>query len=153
MPRIAALSFALALVSACAAPPPEEEQAARSFKPHTMNVLVGGSFDRAGDGPAIGANYEHGLSPKVGVGAFGDVAFGGDASTILGGGVFVHPWERWTLLAGPGVEFVEGDADVIARIGGWYAFPMDKYTISPTAWIDFGNGTAFFLGVSFGFDL
>ncbi len=152
MPRIAALSLAAALFAACAAPPPDEEPA-KSYKANTMNVLVGGSFDRAGDGAAIGANYEHGLSPKAGVGAFGDVAFGGDVSTILGGGVYVHPWERWTLLAGPGVELVDGDADVIARIGGWYAFPMDKYTISPTAWTDFGNGTSFFLGVSFGFDL
>ena len=80
-------------------------------------------------------------------------AFGHDTSTVLGGAVFVHVAERWTLLAGPGVEFAEGDADLLARIGGFYDIPMDNWTIAPTAWIDVGDGVSFFLGVSFGFAL
>ena len=94
-------------------------------------------------------NYEHRISQHLGAGAFGDIAFADQTSTTLGGGVFVHPWERWTLLAGPGVEFSDGDADVIARVGGWYSFPLDKYALAPTAWVDLGDGVAFFVGIIF----
>lgn len=145
------LIAAAALLGGCASAP--DEGAGGSYEPHTMNVLLGGSFDRAGDGVALGANYEYRVSKHLGAGAFGDVAFASETSTVLGGGIFVHPADRWTLLAGPGVDFVDGDADVIARIAGWYAFPIDGYRLAPTAWIDLGGDTAFFLGLSFGFDL
>ncbi len=152
MSRETALSLAVFFVATgCAATP--ESEPAPAYKPHTMNVLVGGSFDRAGDGAAVGANYEYRKTKHLGFGAFGDVAFAQETSTVLGGGVFVHPAERWTLLVGPGVEFADGDADVIARLGGWYAIPVDSYTLAPTAWIDISGDTAFFLGLSFGFNL
>jgi hypothetical protein len=101
----------------------------------------------------LGVNYEYRESKKLGFMGFGDVAFARDTSTVLGGGVAVHPADRWTLFAGPGVELVEGDADFLARVGGWYEFPIEKYTLAPTAWLDFGDGVAFMLGVSFGFHL
>ena len=139
------------LLTGCASSP--ESEAGPAYAPHTMNVLLGGSFSREGEGVALGANYECRKSKTLGFGAFGDVAFAREVSTILGGGIMVHPADRWTLLAGPGVEFADGDADVIARIGGWYAIPVDKYTLAPTAWVDFGNDSHFFLGLSFGFNL
>lgn len=144
------LVAAIGLLAGCAATP---EGGADSYEPHSMNVLLGGSFDRAGDGVALGGNYEYRVSRHLGAGAFGDVAFADETSTVLGGGILVHPADRWTLLAGPGVEFADGDSDVIARIGTWYAFPVDGYRLAPTAWIDLGGDTAFFLGLSFGFDL
>jgi hypothetical protein len=153
MPResVLALGAALGLLAACASTP--EEGAGTSYAPHTMNVLLGGSFDRAGDGVALGANYEYRTSRHLGAGAFGDVAFANETSTVLGGGIFVHPADRWTLLAGPGVEFADGESDVIVRVGGWYAIPIDRYRLAPTAWIDLGGDAAVFLGLSFGFDL
>ncbi|HEX5137836.1 MAG TPA: hypothetical protein VFY93_12740 [Planctomycetota bacterium] len=144
------LAATLGILAGCAATP---EQGAASYEPQSMNVLLGGSFDRAGDGVALGANYEYRVSHHLGAGAFADVAFARDASTVLGGGIFVHPADRWTLLAGPGVEFADGDADVIGRVGGWYAIPVDRYRLAPTAWVDIGGDTAFFIGLSFGFDL
>ena len=145
-----ALLFILLCVG-CAQTP--EGEPVPSYKPNAMNVLLGGSFDRAGDGPALGANYEHRLKQTLGVGGFGDIAFADETSTVLGGAVFVHPADRWTLLAGPGVEFVDGDADVVARVGGWYAIPVKEYAIAPTAWLDLGDGVSFFLGLSFCFFL
>jgi hypothetical protein len=147
--RDSVLPLALVLFG-CAATP---EGGATDYRPHTMNAVVGGSFDREGDGVALGANYEYRTSRHLGIAAFGDVAFADETSTVLGGGVVVHPAEGWSLLAGPGVEFADGDADAIARLGGWYAFPIDGIRLAPTAWIDLGGDTAVFLGLSFGFDL
>jgi hypothetical protein len=118
-----------------------------------MRVILAGSFDRHGEGPALGANYEFRESQKLGFMAFGDVAFARDTSTVVGGGVAVHPAERWTLFAGPGVEFADGDADLIARVGGWYEFPVEKYHLGPVVWLDLGDGVSFLLGLSFGFNL
>ena len=142
-------TLALTLLGGCASSP--EGEAKGSYDPHTMRVLLGGSFDREGDGPAVGVNYEFRESSKLGFLGFSDVAFGHDTSTVVGGGIAVHPADRWTLFAGPGVEFAEGDADFIARVGGWYDFPIEKYTLSPTAWLDLGDGAAFLIGLSFGF--
>lgn len=146
-----ALPLAILLSTGCAATP--EDDPAPSYGSHTMNVLLGASFDRAGDGPAVGGSYEYRVDRRLGVGAFGDIAFAEEASTVLGGGVFVHPGDRWTLLAGPGVEFVDGDADVIARVGGWYAIPIGSYAVAPTAWVDVGDGVSIFIGLSFCFAL
>ena len=100
----------------------------------------------------MGASYEYRKRGQVGLGGFADVAFGRDTSTVLGGAGFFHPAERWTIFAGPGVEFVRGDADLLGRIGGSYAFPMDEFTLSPIGWLDLGAGdVALLLGLGFGF--
>ena len=147
----------LGLLVGCAstvrtAAPPTPVVAATGPGAHEVRLLVGGSFDRAGDGAALGAQYEYRKTPDLGFGAFGDVAFGRRTSTVLGGGVFWHPKTPWTVFAGPGVEFVRGDADVIARIGGAYAFDVDSYTLGPIAWIDLGDDVSLLLGIALGFD-
>jgi len=148
VPRLLAVAAVLAAVG-CAST--SGEAAPPAYAPHTMNVLIGGSFDRGGDGPALGGTYEYRKRGKVGFGGFADVAFGNDTSTVVGGAVFVRPEERWGLMAGPGVEFINGNTNVLARIGGWYEFPMDEFTISPIGWIDLdSDDVSFFIGVALG---
>ncbi len=134
-----------AAVAGCAAP--AAAGGARSYEPHTMNVLVGASLNRPETGVAVGANYEYRKDDKLGFGGFADVAFGEDTSTVLGGAVFFHPDDHLALFGGPGVNFTSGDAEVVARLGGFYAFEWKKYTIAPTAWVDLGDDVAVFLGV------
>jgi hypothetical protein len=119
-----------------------------------MTLVVGGSFDRAGDGPLVGAQYERRRSGKVGVGGFADAAFGRDTSTAVGGAVWYHPADGWALFGGPGVAFADGDADVLVRLGSGYAFPAGNARIMPLGWIDLGGhqDVALFLGIGFGFD-
>jgi hypothetical protein len=113
-----------------------------------MNVLAGVSFNRPDTGVAVGAQYEYRKDDKLGFGAFADVAFADDVTTVLGGAVYWHPADRWTVFGGPGVMFGDGDTDVIARVGGGYTFPVKKWTIQPTAWVDIGEEVAVFLGAA-----
>jgi hypothetical protein len=139
------VAAALSAVTGCAAS--AAGSGARSYEPHTMNAVVGASLNRHGEGVAIGANYEYRKEDKLGFGGFADIAFADDTSTVLGGAVFWHPADRWSVFGGPGVNFADGDADVIARLGGFYTFPLDKFTVAPTGWIDLGDDVAFFIGV------
>jgi len=156
-----ACSFVLAgVLTGCAAPRtvpatpavgPTPTVARTVADPHAVNVIVGGSFDRAGDGAAVGAQYEYRKDDRWGYGVFGDVAFAKRTSTALGGAVYFHPKEPWTVFGGPGVEFANGDADVFARIGGSYAFDLDEFTLGPIGWIDLGDNAALFIGLAFTF--
>jgi hypothetical protein len=133
----------------CAATP--EGPDASASDPNAATFIVGASFDRSGDGAALGANYEYRKRGMVGLGGYADVAFGRSTSTVLGGAGFFHPAERWTVFAGPGVEFVRDDAEFLVRIGGSYAFPMDELTLSPIGWLDLAEGdVALLLGLGFG---
>jgi hypothetical protein len=140
------VAAALCAVTGCAAT--AASGGARSYEPHTMNVLVGASFNRPDTGVGVGANYEYRKEDKLGFGGFADIAFADEVSTVLGGAVFWHPVDRWTVFGGPGVMFVDGDADVIARVGGSYTFPVKKWTIAPTAWVDLGEDVAVFIGAA-----
>jgi hypothetical protein len=143
------LAAALALSVGCAARSTTDP--ATPYAPHTVNLILGASFNRSGDGVALGGNYEYRTHGKLGYGGFADIAFGDDTSTAVGGAVYYHPADRWGILAGPGVAIADGDADVFARVGGWYAFPFTEFTLAPTAWIDLGEDVAGFFGVSVGF--
>ena len=140
------VAAALAVVTGCAAP--AASSGARSYEPHTMNVLLGASFNRPDTGVAVGANYEYRKEDKLGFGAFADVAFADEVTTVLGGAVYWHPVDRWTVFGGPGVMFGDGDTDVIARVGGSYTIPLKKWTIAPTGWVDIGEEVALFIGAA-----
>ncbi|HEX5138679.1 MAG TPA: hypothetical protein VFY93_17035 [Planctomycetota bacterium] len=135
---------ALSAVTGCAAT--ASDSGARSYEPNTMNAVVGVSMNRPETGVLLGANYEYRRDDKLGFGGFADIAIGDDTSTALGGAVFWHPKDRLTVFGGPGVNFTSGDADIIARVGGYYTFEWKKYTIAPTAWVDLGDDVAVFIG-------
>jgi hypothetical protein len=141
---LAAVAFSALM--GCAAP--VASSGARAYEPHTMNVLLGASINRPETGVLIGANYEYRKDDKLGFGGFADIAFSDEVSTGLGGLVFWHPADRWSVFGGPGVLFVDGDADVIARVGGAYTIPVKKWTLAPTAWVDLGDDVAVFIGAA-----
>jgi hypothetical protein len=142
----ALVAAALSAVTGCAAT--AASSGARSYDPHTMDVVVGASFNRPETGVAVGANYEYRKDDKLGFGGFADIAFGDGTSTVVGGAVFWHPDDRLAVFGGPGVNFTSGGStEVIARVGGYYTFEWKKYEIAPTAWVDLGDDVAVFVGV------
>lgn len=137
---------ALSAMTGCAAT--AASSGAKSYEPNTMNAVVGVSLNRPETGVLVGANYEYRRDDKLGFGGFADVAFGNDTSAVVGGAVFWHPEDRLAIFGGPGVNFTSGDANVIARVGGYYTFEWKKYTLAPTAWVDLGSDVAVFIGAA-----
>lgn len=141
----------LAVVGVLAAACASKAKRPDSPATHYVNLMLGGTIERADGGGTVGGTYEHSFKDKLGLGAFSDVTFGDGTVATVGPGVFFHPAERWTVLGGLGVEFGEGDSALFARVGGWYEFPQKTFTIAPAAWLDFGLGDLVaFLGVNFG---
>jgi hypothetical protein len=162
------LAAFVALLTACAAPagtravepeplPPlvaaeTPVAGASAWVEQGFHAFAGFTAERGGDGVTLGGNYEYRLEDAVGLGGFGEVTLSNDTAVVLGGAGFFHVGDRWVFLAGPGVEIVGGHAGVIARVGGWYEFDMDDFTLAPTLFIDLGGGDpAIVVGVSFGF--
>jgi hypothetical protein len=126
--------------------------AASAWLEDGFHALAGFTAGRGGDGVTLGANYEYQLKDEIGVGGFGEVTLSNRTAVVLGGAAFFHVGDRWVFLGGPGVEIISGNADVIARVGGWYEFEVDDFTLAPTLFIDLGGGDpAIVVGVSFGF--
>jgi hypothetical protein len=157
MKALALLALGLALLGGCAATdvasldPAPLVAAAPPAERHSLTAIAGLALNRADDGFTVGGVYENRLKENLGVGAFGDVTFGDETATVLGGAVFYHPKERIVLFGGPGVEFYDGDSGALVRLGGWYEFPMEDLVLSPLAFVDLGRGDAVvFLGFGVG---
>jgi hypothetical protein len=126
--------------------------AASAWTDQAFHAFAGFTAERGGDGVTLGGNYEYQLEDEVGLGGFAEVTLSNRTAVVLGGAGFFHVGDRWVFLGGPGVEIMDGDADVIVRVGGWYEFEMDDFTLAPTLFIDLGDGDpAIVVGVSFGF--
>ena len=119
-----------------------------------LNAFAGATTKPGG--VTIGANYEYRYTHKVGFGGIIDYTFGRRDTVVLAGSVFFHPWaEPVVLLVAPGAQFDNGSGSALLRLGGWYEFPQDKYTLASTLYIDFvdGEDVELVAGVNFGFKL
>ncbi len=118
-----------------------------------VNAFLGATTKPGG--VTIGANYEYRYQHKLGFGGMIDYTFGSRDTTVLAGSVYLHPWaEPVVLLAAAGAQFDDGSTDALVRIGGWYELPQDKFTVSPTLYIDFVRGDVELVaGVNFGIQL
>lgn len=125
---------------------------AQAWEEHAFHAFAGFTAGRGGDGVTLGGNYEYRLEHEVGVGGFAEATLSNDTAVVLGGAGFFHVGDRWVFVGGPGVEIINGNANAIVRLGGWYEFEVDDFTLAPTLFIDVGGGdTAIVAGVSFGF--
>ena len=157
-PILIAAVAALSLCAACVAPSgravasDEPVHAASAWSEQSFRAFAGFTAERGGDGVTLGGNYEYQLEDEVGLGGFAEVTLSNRTAVVIGGAGFFHVGDRWVFLGGPGVEIIDGDADVIVRVGGWYEFEMDEFTLAPTLFIDLGDGDpAIVVGVTFGF--
>ena len=92
-------------------------------------LLVPGEDDE--DAFTIGIDYEYRLNYRFGAGVVAEYAVDPlDATTFLGA-LDVHLYKGLVMQLGVGVEFIEGDANELGRIGMLYEFEFGHLTFSP----------------------
>ena len=96
-------------------------------RPHHLSVFLGDTrllIPGEGDEDAftIGIDYEYRLTHRFGAGFVAEYAANPlDATTFLGA-LDVHLYKGLVMQLGLGVEFIEGDANELGRIGALYEF-------------------------------
>ncbi|MHC4549716.1 MAG: hypothetical protein ACYTEZ_13170 [Planctomycetota bacterium] len=120
--------------------------------PHMLNLFLGYTDDRAGDGFTIGLDYEYRFSKPVGVGGYVDYVAGDIDVVVLGVAAYGHPWKELVLVVAPGVEVGHGQSDALVRLGGFYEIPVGDYFVSPAFYVDLveGKSPALIGGVNLG---
>ena len=92
-------------------------------------LLLPGEEDE--DAFTIGIDYEYRLNYRFGAGVVAEYAVDPlDATTFLGA-LDVHLYKGLVMQLGVGVEFIEGDANELGRIGMLYEFEFGHLTFSP----------------------
>jgi hypothetical protein len=72
------------------------------------------------------------------VGGIVDWAWSPIDSLLIAPAAWLHPSDRLTLFAAPGVEFISGKGGEGAlRLGGSYTIPLGRAAIRPFGWYDF----------------
>jgi len=107
---------------------------------HVASLFVGGSSERGEGGFTVGAEYAYRFRPKWSVGAFGEYTAGSLDAVALGAAVFFFPIEPLALMAGPGVEFEDGAAEALLRVGAAYEFEVGEIILAPGVYVDIVNG-------------
>ena len=109
---------------------------------HHVAVFFGNTHDyHSEDAFTVGLDYEYRLTDLIGAGALIDYAGGDIESTVVGGGLFFHPWRDLRLLGAIGNEHHSGDDEFLVRLGVMYDFFINDWSISPTVDVDLlGSG-------------
>lgn len=117
---------------------------------HHVQVFGGATTlnDGDDDGTTLGVSYEYRVSEGWGVGAFFDTTGGDIDSDRYGGALYLHPAENWVGVLGAGAAdkisptgaAVSG-TDTFFRVGGGYQLFWGDWTITPSVYSDFIDGT------------
>ena len=159
MMRLAALTFAAiasgAFSMAIAAPARAQQEAGGEAEgPHHLSLVIAATDIREEDETAftLGIDYEYRVSELLGLGFVAEHAFGEVDSTTLIAAADVHLWQGFAIQLGPGVEFAEGEAFLMGRIGTIYEVELGSgFTIAPQFHYDFSDGEdAVVFGAAFG---
>ena len=148
-PRLTSALLACTLVS-CAMIPEHQDHDWRA-EPHHLSALVAGTLETDEQAPSIGLDYEYRTSEFLGLGVVAEHAFGEiDGSTyLLVADLHITP--QFILQTGPGVEFINDEAEVVMRIGCLHEWVFDKWTVSPQLHYDWNSAEdSIVVGVAFG---
>lgn len=143
---IGALSFSGAAIA-------EPVSSHEANGPHHLSVLVGGTTISEVDETAttIGLDYEYRVSDFVGLGMVAEQAFGRVDATTLLAVADLHLTKSFVVQTGPGIEFVDGEENFVARIGALYEFDLgDGLTFSPQIHYDISKEDALVFGAAVG---
>ena len=108
--------------------------------PHHISVLFAGAFEQDESAPSVGLDYEYRVSEFLGLGGVAERAFGDIDATTLLAVADLHLTRQFIIQTGPGVEFLEGEAEAAYRMGVLYEFEGRGYTISPQLHYDWVSG-------------
>jgi len=137
----------------------EEEHAPEHAEGHgagaqAVNFFLGGSSDIGdADGLTVGVDYEYRLSRLWGIGGFAEGVGGLNRSFSVGAQAYWHGAGNLILVAGPGLERRHDEWEPIARVGGFYEFPLeDGWILSPGIFYDFTpNEDLLIYGINLGY--
>jgi len=117
-----------------------------------MALFLGGSHHEDENGFSVGLDYEHRLSPILGIGGLVEYSAGDFDSWVVAAPLFVHPYKGFRLVFAPGFEHKESTSDFLFRTGIAYQFEIgNRWSISPEYNVDFVHDeTVHVYGVSFG---
>ena len=121
--------------------------------PHHLSVLAGGTTISAVDETAttLGIDYEYRVSDFVGLGVVAERAFGRIDSTTLLAVADLHLAKGLVVQTGPGIEFIDGEENFVARIGALYEFELGGgLTFSPQFHYDISKEDAVVFGAAIG---
>ncbi len=104
--------------------------------------------------PTFGLEAEYlvpGTGGILGVGPLFETVLDTHTIGIAAAILTLHPFAGVRVLAGPGVEYVEGHTAVLVRGGLGYDFHIDRFSITPLASLDYIEGSfAQVYGLAFG---
>mgnify|MGYP006267357703 CR=1 FL=1 len=105
---------------------------------HHVSGYVGGTTVRDLDhtGATLGIDYEYVLTPRTGVGVVAEYAAGGVDATSIFAVTDVHVTRALVVQVGPGVEFIDGDALAVGRVGAYVEFEFGEFTLAPSLFYD-----------------
>jgi outer membrane scaffolding protein for murein synthesis (MipA/OmpV family) len=104
---------------------------------HHVAVFFGGTHDYHDENAfTLGLDYEYRLTELLGAGALIDYAGGDIESAVIGGGLFIHPWQDLRFLTAVGKEIHNGHNEFLVRLGVMYDFHLEGWTLSPTINVD-----------------
>ena len=113
------------------------EDHGHEYHKHHVAVFLGNTHDyHSEDTFTVGVDYEYRFSQYVGLGALVDFAGTKFDITVLGGGLFFHPWNDLRVLAAGGNEHHSGDDEFLVRLGVMYDFFINDWSVSPTVNVD-----------------
>jgi hypothetical protein len=127
------------------------DAAEEAQKKNGLEFFVGGTFDDGSGDPSIGATYERRFGGDLGLGFTLERTEGRE--WVLGIPFFVHFNEHWKGLAMVGTEELDGDYEMLVRLGASYEFDMGGWSLAPELNFDFvDKDVKMVIGVSFGFE-
>ena len=90
--------------------------------------------------PTIGLEYEWRLpvwDERLGIGLTAEVAFGEEAMEAVGlGAVYLHLWERFSVVAATGLHRDDGSNGLVLRGGAAYDFELGPIAVAPALAVD-----------------
>jgi hypothetical protein len=120
---------------------------------HHLSLLLGATsyLEENETSFTLGVDYERRLSPRWGAGLFGEVVFADETETLLGVSGIYHATRQLELVAGVGLEFADGESELLLRLGAVYLWEKRGYSLGPFLFWDTVSGdSSLVYGVSVG---
>ena len=121
---------------------------------HGISLFIGGVTETGDDGTsgfALGGEYEDRFHERLGIGALVELATGEVRDVVVLAPLIFHPLGGLALVAAPGAEIDEGEAEFAFRLGIGYEIPAGPFSIAPEFNADIVEGDwTYVYGLSFG---
>ena len=88
----------------------------------------------------VGLEYQHRFTRTWGLAVAFEYVGGGARNWMTGVGPVLYPVAGLELVAGPGLEYNDGESEFVFRVGLGYAFEVGRWSLTPAFNLDFVEG-------------